>query len=99
MSSRIRSDFGTLGDRLQRMKGEQAHRPANRHVIVDGILPGLLLGWQQIQGQWWGTVATAQAGKVELAILPAARVTATQCACCTKPPNRTPPADPTRRPG
>lgn len=99
MSSRIRSEFGTLGDRLQRMNNEQSRRPANRHVIVDGTLPGLLLGWQQIQGQWWGTVAMAQAGKVELAILPAARVTPSRCECCGKPPNRTPPARKAHRPG
>lgn len=57
MSSRIRSTFGSIGERL----GSSGSGVASaRHVFVRDDLgvwqPGLLLEWRHVGSAWWGRV-------------------------------------------
>ena len=67
VSSRIGSEFGTLGGRLAVMKPERVERPVDpaRHVWVQaasGRRPGLLVAWVPgVEGKWWGRVAVSDA--------------------------------------
>lgn len=78
MSSRITSDFGTLGERVAAMRGAGASgRPVvpARHVWVTTATgadePGLLVGWvRDADGSWWGRVATSDApGEASLSLV------------------------------
>nr|NLI48799.1 hypothetical protein [Propionibacterium sp.] len=76
MSTRIGSEFGTLGDRLAAMKPKPPERPANpaRHVWVQtpsGRQAGLLVAWVPgADGTWWGRVAVSDApGEASLQLL------------------------------
>lgn len=69
MSSRTRSDFGSLGQRVSRA-------PATRHVEVDGgdaWHPGVLVDWIRIGEVWAAQVAWVD-GALHTAIVPADRV-------------------------
>lgn len=69
MSSRIRSDFGSLGDRVSRA-------PATRHVEVRGgdvWHPGLLVDWLRVGDLWAAHVAWVD-GALHTAIVAADRV-------------------------
>lgn len=67
VSSRIGSEFGTLGERLAAMKPKPAERPVvpARHVWVQtpsGRQAGLLVDWVTgVDGTWWGRVAVLDA--------------------------------------
>jgi hypothetical protein len=67
VSSRIHSEFGTLGERLAAMNAAPPERPVNpaRHVWVktaSGRQAGLLVAWVRgAEGTWWGKVATSDA--------------------------------------
>lgn len=53
MSSRTRSDFGTLCQRVRAGAGS-SRRSLPCHVWVDGDQPGVLCEWRTEGGQWWG---------------------------------------------
>lgn len=60
MSSRIHSDFGTLGERVHRQGVEASGSPAGRHVEVfcdPHWLPGLLVHWVRSPEGWKGLCA------------------------------------------
>lgn len=62
------SDFGSLTDRVAGTDGVEGDRPlpAGAHVWVrtDGKeAPGLLAGWRQGAGDWWGRVVTVTDGQ------------------------------------
>ena len=67
VSSRIRSEFGTLGERLAAMNTTPDERPVDpaRHVWVktaSGRQAGLLVAWVRgAGGRWWGKVAVSDA--------------------------------------
>lgn len=68
MSSRIRSEFGTLGERVAAMtRALPDDRPVDpaRHVWVktsSGRQAGLLVAWVRSgDGKWWGKVAVSDA--------------------------------------
>ena len=76
VSSRIGSEFGTLGERLAAMKPKPAERPVDpaRHVWVQtssGRQAGLLVAWVSgVDGTWWGRVAVSDApGEASLQLL------------------------------
>ena len=76
VSTRIYSEFGTLGERLAAMKPEPAERPVApaRHVWVQpasGPQAGLLVAWVPgADGRWWGRVAVSDApGEASLQLL------------------------------
>ena len=76
VSSRIGSEFGTLGERLAAMKPKPAERPVDpaRHVWVQtpsGRQAGLLVAWVTgVDGTWWGRVAVSDApGEASLQLL------------------------------
>lgn len=76
MSSRLGSEFGTLGGRLAAMKPNRVERPVDpaRHVWVKtpaGRQPGLLVAWVPgAAGKWWGRVAVSHApGEASLQLL------------------------------
>jgi hypothetical protein len=48
VSSRIRSEFGRLGERVRR-------KPT--HCLVDGVLPGIVLSWSSTSTGWAALVA------------------------------------------
>jgi len=67
MSSRIRSEFGTLGERLAAMtRALPDDRPVDpaRHVWVktsSGRQAGLLVAWVRgADGTWWGKIAVSE---------------------------------------
>ncbi|MEL4356513.1 MULTISPECIES: hypothetical protein [unclassified Luteococcus] len=68
MSSRIRSDFGTLADRARGMQETKATVPGHAWAkFGDGWRPVLLVRWiRNLDGTWAGEVAavddTGQAG-------------------------------------
>lgn len=55
-----RSDYGPMADRVARGRDEtRPEAPPIRHCWVtdsNGRLPGLLLEWRQVQGEWRGRV-------------------------------------------
>ena len=67
VSSRIHSEFGTLGERIAGMRPMPVERPVDpaRHVWVttaSGRQAGLLVAWLPgADGTWWGKVAVADA--------------------------------------
>ena len=67
VSSRIGSEFGTLGERVAAMNGAPDERPVDpaRHVWVktsSGRQAGLLVAWvRRAEGKWWGKVAVSDA--------------------------------------
>ncbi len=68
VSSRIHSEFGTLGERVAAMtRGVGDERPVDpaRHVWVktsSGRQAGLLVAWVRGgDGKWWGKVAVSDA--------------------------------------
>jgi hypothetical protein len=66
MSSRTRSEFGGLGERVRR-------RPI--HCFVDGLHPGIVLSWSSGASGWVATVAFAdEDGVLHVGPLPAARL-------------------------
>src|SRR5664280_1274159 len=66
VSSRIRSDFGLLGERLRR-------RPT--HCIVDEVHPGIVLSWSGSSSGWVALVAYGdESGVLHVGPLPAARL-------------------------
>lgn len=68
MSSRIRSEFGKLGDRVGR-------RPT--HCLVDEVHPGIVLSWSRISSGWTAVVAYGdEAGVLHVGPLPASRLRA-----------------------
>lgn len=69
MSSRTRSDFGSLGERVTRA-------PSTRHVEVrrgDTWLPGLLVDWIRVGDLWAAQVAWVD-GELRSAIVAAEQV-------------------------
>ena len=76
VSSRIGSEFGTLGQRVAAMRPTPAERPVDpaRHVWVQtpsGRQAGLLVAWVPgADGTWWGRVAVSDApGEASLQLL------------------------------
>lgn len=70
MSSRTRSDFGTLGQRAQA-------RGRTRHVEVDNNgawHPGVLVAWQKTDDGWWAQAAWVEDEALYARLVPAARV-------------------------
>lgn len=70
MSSRTRSDFGTLGERART-------RPQVRHVEVavgEAWWPGVLVAWQKATDGWWAEVAWVQDDALYARLVPADRV-------------------------
>ena len=66
MSSRIRSEFGGLGERVRR-------RPT--HCVVDEVHPGIVLSWTSSSSGWVALVAYGDDGGVlHVGLLPAARL-------------------------
>ena len=67
VSSRIGSEFGTLGERVAAMNASPAERPVDpaRHVWVtsaSGRQAGMLVAWVRAgDGAWWGKVAVSDA--------------------------------------
>ncbi len=54
---RRRIERGTLAERTAATAAPPPGPPAVRHCWVvgpDGVLPGLLLGWEQRASGWWG---------------------------------------------
>ena len=66
MSSRIRSGFGLLGERVRR-------RPT--HCIVDEVDPGIVLSWSSCSSGWVALVAYGdENGVLHVGPLPTARL-------------------------
>jgi len=66
VSSRIRSEFGGLGERVRR-------RPT--HCLVDGVYPGIVLSWSKCSSGWVALVAYAdESGCLRVGPLSAARL-------------------------
>ena len=61
--NRRNSEYGSMADRVTGGRDEQhPAAPAIRHCWVtdsNGRLPGLLLEWRQVQGEWSGRVVHA----------------------------------------
>lgn len=54
-----RSDYGTMAERVARGRSEEPTAPPIRHCWVtdsNGRLPGLLLEWRKVEGEWRGRV-------------------------------------------
>ena len=82
MSSRISSEFGTLGERVAAMNAVPAERPVDpaRHVWVKtptGRQAGLLVAWVRgAEGKWWGKVAVSDApGEASLQLVDSSLLT------------------------
>jgi len=82
VSSRIHSEFGTLGERVAGMKPQPVERPVNpaRHVWVQmasGRQAGLLVAWvPAAEGKWWGKVAISDApGEASLQLIDSSLLT------------------------
>ena len=82
VSSRIGSEFGTLGERLAAMKPTPVERPVDpaRHVWMKasaGRRAGLLVAWVRGgDGRWWGKVAISDAsGEASLQLLDSSLLT------------------------
>lgn len=66
MSSRIRSEFGGIGERVRR-------RPT--HCLVDDAHPGIVLSWTTGSSGWMALVAYGdENGVLHVGPLPAARL-------------------------
>lgn len=66
MSTRTRSDLGSLGDRVR--------RPTTSFCLVDGQLPGLVMEWVKVADLWSARVAYLQDGALIVAILSGSRL-------------------------
>ncbi len=66
MSSRIRSELGSIGDRVR--------RPTTPFCLVDGERPGLVLEWLRAADMWSARVAYLDDGALVVAMLPASRL-------------------------
>ena len=82
VSSKIHSEFGTLGERVAAMKPPPAERPVDpaRHVWVtsaSGRQAGLLVAWVRAgDGTWWGKVAVSDApGEASLQLVDSSLLT------------------------
>lgn len=83
VSSRIHSEFGTLGDRVAAMtRGVPDDPPVDpaRHVwvkTVSGRQAGLLVAWVRGgDGKWWGKVAVSDApGEASLQLVDSSLLT------------------------
>ncbi len=82
VSSRIQSEFGTLGERLAAMNAAPVERPVDpaRHVWVKtptGRQAGLLVAWVRgAEGKWWGKVAVSDApGEASLQLVDSSLLT------------------------
>jgi len=82
VSSRIRSEFGTLGERTTPPASRRSERPVDpaRHVWIttaSGRHPGLLVAWVPAAGgAWFGKVALAdQPGEASLQLLDSSLLT------------------------
>ena len=82
VSSRIHSEFGTLGERVAAMKPQPVERPVDpaRHVWVrtgSGRQAGLLVAWvPAAEGKWWGKVAVAEVpGEASLLLIDSSLLT------------------------
>lgn len=82
VSSRISSEFGTLGERVAAMNAVPAERPVDpaRHVWVKtptGRQAGLLVAWVRgAEGKWWGKVAVSDApGEASLQLVDSSLLT------------------------
>lgn len=65
MSSRIRSEFGRLGERVRRTP---------THCVVDQLHPGIVLSWSNGSSGWVALVAYGDEGGVlHVGPIPAAR--------------------------
>lgn len=74
MSRRVRSEFGTLGERVA-----GTPRPAStteaKHCIVDETWPGLAWAWARPDaGQWFAWVAYVDDDGLHVTTLPASRL-------------------------
>lgn len=90
MSSRTRSDFGTLGERLAATRATQSEAtpaptstatPGHRWVLIDGVEEALIAKWRRDpNGSWEGLIARAGGTDDFWAEwIPAQRLTAHQC--------------------
>ena len=87
MSSRIRSDFGTFGERLAAMNPDTttdtaaANTPSQHWVLIDGHEQALIATWRPAgDGTWEGLVA--RVGGIDdfwAEWIPAARLTPHTC--------------------
>lgn len=88
MSSRTRSDHGTLAQRAARAQGVRAELPCHVWAWVDTLagewrwVPGLLVRWQpEGAGSWWGEVAlVGESGAAGLLMVAANRLRPVQAA-------------------
>jgi hypothetical protein len=67
MSTRTRSDLGSLGDRVR--------RPTTSFCMVDGTSPGLVMEWLRAADMWSARVAYLDDGALVVAVLAASRLT------------------------
>lgn len=67
MSTRTRSDLGSLGDRVR--------RPTTAFCLVDGTSPGLVMEWLRAADMWSARVAYLDDGALVVAILDSSRLT------------------------
>lgn len=67
MSTRIRTDLGSLGDRVR--------RPTTAFCLVDGQSPGLVMEWLRVADMWSARVAYLDDGALVVAVLDASRLT------------------------
>jgi len=66
MSSRIRSEFGGLGERVRRQP---------THCLVDEVHPGIVLSWMSSSAGWVALVAYGdECGELHVASVLAARL-------------------------
>lgn len=77
MSSRITSDFGSLGDRTGgRTRPASDEQGRTRWVEVDdgGWLPGVLVSWSRSPAGWLALVAWVAEDHLKVASVPSNRV-------------------------
>ena len=67
MSTRTRSDLGSLGDRVR--------RPTTAFCLVDGTSPGLVMEWLRAADMWSARVAYLDDGALVVAVLDSSRLT------------------------
>ncbi|MGV8850669.1 MAG: hypothetical protein ACOH16_14115 [Propionibacteriaceae bacterium] len=67
MSTRTRSDLGSVGDRVR--------RPTTSFCLVDGQLPGLVMEWVKVADMWSARVAYLDDGALVVAVLDSSRLT------------------------
>ncbi|WP_232550040.1 hypothetical protein [Propioniciclava soli] len=89
MSSRVTSEFGSLGERIASTTGDNTPATPARHVVArddaGSWQPALLTAWRQQNGHWWGRVVMLDAGEPALLDLAAERLRPANCGCCQTP--------------